>query len=76
MATIVKIKESGKLMKVWSDNTDEQTYTCLELDGDIMWNIPTDYRYDEVEVQIQASTFVTIPLDELDRIFNQSDLEN
>ena len=75
MATIVKIKESGKTMKVWSDNTDKQTYTCLELDGDIMWDIQTDFRYDEVEVQIQASKFVTIPLDELDRIFNLSDLE-
>ena len=76
MATIVKIKESGKMMKVWSDNTEEQTYTCLELDGDIMWDIPTDYRYDEVEVLNPAINILTISQHQLDRMWNLSDLEN
>lgn len=70
MTTLVVVKATGKLLKVWSDNTDERTYTCIEVDGDIEYSIPYDYDYDEVEI-VEASPIriLEVPLEQLDRLF-------
>jgi hypothetical protein len=67
--TIVRVKSTEKLLRVWSDNTDEQTYTCIDVDGDIEYSIPCDYGYDEVEVLPTQDSPFEVPPYQLDRIF-------
>lgn len=62
---IVRVKSTGELLKVWSDNVDEQTYTCLRLDGEIEYDIPFEHLYEDVEVP-DPQEFLT---SELDRIY-------
>jgi hypothetical protein len=59
MNTLVKVIETGELLSVWSDNTDEKTYSCLPIesartvgrDEECSWiGDLVELKYDEVKI--------------------------